>query len=62
MSPLENAVEQMSNSNTELSNLVLEHTKNPHIDLKPITLKLKGMVDPMVMGGWANYEKVLSLV
>jgi len=57
LSPLENALEQMSNSNNELTNLVLEHTKNPHIDLKPITLKLKGMVDPMVMGGWANYEK-----
>ena len=58
LSPLENAIETMQNTYRELKNLVQEHlTSNSPVPLKPLSLKLNGIIDAAVMGGIAMYEK-----
>ena len=57
LSPLENAIETMQNTYRELKTLVQEHLSNSPTALKPLSMKLNGIIDAAVMGGTAMYEK-----
>ncbi|CAK8675724.1 unnamed protein product [Clavelina lepadiformis] len=57
ISPLENAIETMETANADLRRMVLQYHKSPESPINPLSMKLNGVVDPVVMGGFANYEK-----
>ena len=57
LSPLENAIETMQNTYRELKTLVQEHLSNSPTALKPLSMKLNGIIDAAVMGGTAMYER-----
>ena len=57
LSPLENAIETMENSNTKVRNLVLQYRSDSALPINPLSLALNGIVDAAVMGGIVNYEK-----
>lgn len=58
ISPLENAVETMEMANEKLSNLVQQQACDRSLSINPLSMMLSGIVDPAVMGGFSNYEKV----
>ncbi|XP_067224876.1 dedicator of cytokinesis protein 1 isoform X3 [Chanodichthys erythropterus] len=57
ISPLENAMETMQLTNEKISNMVQRHLNDPSLPINPLSMLLNGIVDPAVMGGFANYEK-----
>ncbi|XP_072413688.1 dedicator of cytokinesis protein 1 isoform X1 [Chiloscyllium punctatum] len=57
ISPLENAIETMQLTNEKISNMVQQHMNDPSLPINPLSMLLNGIVDPAVMGGFANYEK-----
>ncbi|XP_068610915.1 dedicator of cytokinesis protein 1 [Brachionichthys hirsutus] len=57
ISPLENAVEAMQLTNEKIGSMVQRHLGDPNLPINPLSLLLSGIVDPAVMGGFANYEK-----
>ncbi len=57
LSPLENAIETMENSNNKIRNLILQYRSDSALPLNPLSLALNGIVDAAVMGGIVNYEK-----
>ncbi|XP_068161895.1 dedicator of cytokinesis protein 1 [Antennarius striatus] len=57
ISPLENALEAMQLTNEKISSMVQRHLSDPNLPINPLSLLLSGIVDPAVMGGFANYEK-----
>uniref|UniRef100_A0A8C4GY60 Dedicator of cytokinesis 1 n=1 Tax=Dicentrarchus labrax TaxID=13489 RepID=A0A8C4GY60_DICLA len=57
ISPLENAMETMQLTNEKISSMVQRHLNDPNLPINPLSLLLNGIVDPAVMGGFANYEK-----
>ncbi|XP_056384853.1 dedicator of cytokinesis protein 1 [Hyla sarda] len=57
ISPLENAIETMQLTNENINNMVQQHMNDPNLPINPLSLTLNGIVDPAVMGGFANYEK-----
>lgn len=61
ISPLENAVETMEMANEKLSNLVQQQACDRSLSINPLSMMLSGIVDPAVMGGFSNYEKVWLL-
>ncbi|XP_048486655.1 dedicator of cytokinesis protein 1-like isoform X4 [Plutella xylostella] len=56
VSPLEAAVEALTESNRALRALVTD-TRASHAPLSTLTMRLTGILDPAVQGGIANYEK-----
>lgn len=58
ISPLENAIETMEMTNERVSNCVQQHAWDQSLSVHPLSMLLSGIVDPAVMGGFANYEKV----
>lgn len=58
ISPLKNAIETMEKANEKLSNLVQQQAYDRSLSVNPLSMMLNGIVDPAVMGGFANYEKV----
>lgn len=60
MSPVETAIEQMKSSNSSLRELIVNHSADPNLPLHTLSMKLNGIVDAAVMGGIANYEKVIA--
>ena len=58
ISPLENAIETMEMANEKLSNLVQQQACDRSLSINPLSMMLSGIVDPAVMGGFSNYEKV----
>ncbi|NXY37396.1 DOCK1 protein, partial [Pomatorhinus ruficollis] len=58
ISPLENAIETMQLTNDKINNMVQQHLNDPNLPINPLSMLLNGIVDPAVMGGFANYEKV----
>ena len=58
ISPLANAVETMEMANEKLSNLVQQQACDRSLSINPLSMMLSGIVDPAVMGGFSNYEKV----
>ncbi|XP_037536633.1 dedicator of cytokinesis protein 5 [Nematolebias whitei] len=57
ISPLKNAIETMEKANEKLSNLVQQQAYDRSLSVNPLSMMLNGIVDPAVMGGFANYEK-----
>uniref|UniRef100_A0AAR2JXQ2 Dedicator of cytokinesis 5 n=1 Tax=Pygocentrus nattereri TaxID=42514 RepID=A0AAR2JXQ2_PYGNA len=57
ISPLANAIETMELANEKLSNLVQHQACDRSLAVHPLSMMLNGIVDPAVMGGFANYEK-----
>lgn len=57
ISPLENAIETMQLANDKLNSMVQQHLDDPSLPINPLSMLLNGIVDPAVMGGFANYEK-----
>ncbi|XP_078484653.1 dedicator of cytokinesis protein 1 isoform X1 [Ciona intestinalis] len=57
ISPLENAMDAMETANEEIRQMILKYYKNPEFPINPLSMKLNGVVDPRVMGGFTNYEK-----
>ncbi|KAM6951370.1 dedicator of cytokinesis protein 1 [Aplochiton taeniatus] len=57
ISPLENAMETMQLTNEKISNMVQRHLNDANLPINPLSMLLNGIVDPAVMGGFANYEK-----
>lgn len=58
ISPLENAMETMQLTNEKISSMVQRHLNDPNLPINPLSMLLNGIVDPAVMGGFTNYEKV----
>lgn len=58
ISPLGNAIETMEMANEKLSNLVQQQACDGSLSINPLSMMLSGIVDPAVMGGFSNYEKV----
>lgn len=61
ISPLENAIETMQLTNDKLNSMVQQHLDDPSLPINPLSMLLNGIVDPAVMGGFANYEKAGDL-
>uniref|UniRef100_A0A3B4EZ79 Dedicator of cytokinesis 1 n=1 Tax=Pundamilia nyererei TaxID=303518 RepID=A0A3B4EZ79_9CICH len=57
ISPLENAIETMQQTNEKISSMVQRHLNDPNLPINPLSMLLNGIVDPAVMGGFTNYEK-----
>lgn len=62
ISPLENALETMQLANEKISSMVQRHLSDPNLPINPLSMLLNGIVDPAVMGGFANYEKVANIL
>nr|XP_020668233.1 dedicator of cytokinesis protein 5 [Pogona vitticeps] len=62
ISPLENAIETMELTNEKISNCVQQHAWDRSLPVHPLSMLLNGIVDPAVMGGYTNYEKVSCLL
>ncbi|CAI5774879.1 of cytokinesis 1 isoform X1 [Podarcis lilfordi] len=58
ISPLENAIETMQLTNDKINNMVQQHLSDPNLPINPLSMLLNGIVDPAVMGGFTNYEKI----
>lgn len=61
ISPLENAIETMQLTNEKLSSMVQRHIADPNLPINPLSMLVNGIVDPAVMGGFTNYEKVVDI-
>ncbi|KAG8441054.1 hypothetical protein GDO86_006699 [Hymenochirus boettgeri] len=61
ISPLQNAIETMELTNEKISHLVQQHRADQSLPLHPLSMLLNGIVDPAVMGGFANYEKAFFI-
>lgn len=61
ISPLEIAMETMQLTNEKISSMVQRHLNDPNLPINPLSMLLNGIVDPAVMGGFANYEKVVIM-
>ncbi|KMZ05390.1 dedicator of cytokinesis protein 1 isoform X1 [Drosophila simulans] len=57
ISPLERAVEIMKDTNRDIRQLVILHKSDETLHINPLSMKLNGIVDPAVMGGFAKYEE-----
>ncbi|CAH0555295.1 unnamed protein product [Brassicogethes aeneus] len=55
--PLRNAIEAMEKNNRDLANFITMYNKDKNMDIKPLSLKLTGILDAAVMGGIKNYEE-----
>lgn len=55
---MENAIETMELTNERVSNCVQQHAWDHSLSVHPLSMLLSGIVDPAVMGGFSNYEKV----
>lgn len=61
ISPLENAIETMQLTNDKMNSMVQQHLDDPSLPINPLSMLLNGIVDPAVMGGFANYEKACDM-
>nr|XP_033783137.1 dedicator of cytokinesis protein 2 isoform X1 [Geotrypetes seraphini] len=57
ISPLENAIETMSNTNEKILMMINQYQSDENLPINPLSMLLNGIVDPAVMGGFAKYEK-----
>ena len=57
VSPLDNAIEKMDETNQTIEKLIHEYSRPNDLSINPLTMALKGIIDAVVMGGTANYEK-----
>ncbi|XP_055923008.1 dedicator of cytokinesis protein 1 isoform X2 [Eupeodes corollae] len=57
ISPIELAVETMESTNKALRDLIISHRNDENIPINPLSMKINGIVDPAVMGGFGKYEE-----
>ncbi|XP_030369556.1 dedicator of cytokinesis protein 1 isoform X2 [Scaptodrosophila lebanonensis] len=57
ISPLELAVETMKTANKDLRDLIIQYKSDEKLGINPLTMKINGIVDPAVMGGFTKYEE-----
>jgi hypothetical protein len=60
LSPLKTAIEQMTSKLKELRTTLASYQADspPSLNINPLSMLLKGMIDAAVMGGFSNYQKV----
>ncbi|XP_037945652.1 dedicator of cytokinesis protein 1-like isoform X2 [Teleopsis dalmanni] len=56
ISPIELAVETMKSTNKDIRDLIIAHKNDENIPINPLSMKINGIVDPAVMGGFSKYE------
>ena len=61
LDPLSVAIETMRKANDSLETLILEHKLQNPPNLKPLSMKLNGIIDAAVMGGTEKYEKAFFI-
>uniref|UniRef100_A0AAR2IJN8 Dedicator of cytokinesis 2 n=1 Tax=Pygocentrus nattereri TaxID=42514 RepID=A0AAR2IJN8_PYGNA len=61
VSPLENAIETMSNTNEKILTMINQYQCDETLPINPLSMLLNGIVDPAVMGGFAKYEKAFFI-
>lgn len=52
----------MEAANKQVRALISKHQNDPTQNINPLSMKLGGMIDAVVMGGVSNYEKVWKRV
>ncbi|XP_055696670.1 dedicator of cytokinesis protein 1 isoform X2 [Lutzomyia longipalpis] len=57
ISPIEHAIETMEATNKFIRNLVIAHRDDETLPINPLSMKINGIVDPAVMGGFRKYEE-----
>lgn len=57
LSPIENACESMSNVNKELIEMIVDYSSDLKLNINPLSMKINGIVDAAVMGGFKKYEE-----
>lgn len=57
MTPLELAIETMQQTNNDIRELVKVHSKDFQSPIKPLSMKIAGVIDAAVMGGLVKYEE-----
>ncbi|XP_062520437.1 dedicator of cytokinesis protein 2-like [Corticium candelabrum] len=58
LSPLKTALEQMTSKLLELRAILDQYQADATLNINPLSMLLKGMIDAAVMGGFSNYQKV----
>ncbi|KAI4899910.1 hypothetical protein NFI96_019488, partial [Prochilodus magdalenae] len=61
VSPLENAIETMGNTNEKILTMINQYQCDETLPINPLSMLLNGIVDPAVMGGFAKYEKAFFI-
>lgn len=46
----------MQTTNRTIRDLVVEHKNDCNLQINPLSMKINGIVDPAVMGGYSKYE------
>ncbi len=52
------AIETVSSKIKEIHRVTVDIAGNPALNINPLSMLLKGVIDAAVMGGISNYEKV----
>lgn len=47
----------METANRELREIIIEHKADEKLAVNPLGMKINGIVDPAVMGGFGKYEQ-----
>ncbi|XP_067619455.1 dedicator of cytokinesis protein 1 isoform X2 [Eurosta solidaginis] len=56
ISPIALAIETMKKTNKDIRDLIIEHRNDETLPINPLSMKINGIVDPAVMGGFNKYE------
>ncbi|XP_053947178.1 dedicator of cytokinesis protein 1 [Anastrepha ludens] len=56
ISPIALAIETMKKTNKDIRDLIIEHRNDETLAINPLSMKINGIVDPAVMGGFNKYE------
>lgn len=57
ISPIEYAIETMELTNKAIRDLIIAHKNDDSLPINPLSMKINGIVDPAVMGGFSKYEE-----
>jgi dedicator of cytokinesis protein 1 len=57
ISPIEYAIETMEATNKAIKDIIINHRNDPNLPINPLSMKINGIVDAAVMGGFAKYEE-----
>lgn len=57
ISPIEYAIETMELTNKAIRDLIIAHKNDDTLAINPLSMKINGIVDPAVMGGFSKYEE-----
>ncbi|XP_031633258.1 dedicator of cytokinesis protein 1 isoform X3 [Contarinia nasturtii] len=57
ISPIAYAIETMESTNKVIRDLVIAHKNDETLPINPLSMKINGVVDPAVMGGFSKYEE-----